>query len=169
MIGPAFRIQSGLTYKELLLVVAMFGILWFIAYPNFISFDAISMQAEAKTNLRAAATAQKAYKNSFGRNAVSFKELVGFRPQNNRRYAYILGQDVMQPDAAGAVEIDEHTLPAAVRENRKQQETSDDFTVYAVGRINRKHDFDVWVIDQNLKLSNLFDAAKVTWKEILFE
>jgi len=82
-------VQKGFTLIELMIVVAIIGILAAIAIPNFIKFQARSKQSEAKANLKAIFTAQKAFYQEKDRFSTLTGE-VGFEPERNNRYAYFL-------------------------------------------------------------------------------
>src|SRR3981189_2214274 len=83
------RLESGFTLIELMIVVAIIGILAAIAIPNFIKFQARSKQSEAKANLKAIFTAQKAFFQEKDRFS-SLTGEVGFEPEGNNRYASFL-------------------------------------------------------------------------------
>ena len=57
----AMRKQEGFTLIELMIVVAIIGILAAIAIPNFIQYQMRSRTSEAKTNLSAIKTSQLAF------------------------------------------------------------------------------------------------------------
>src|SRR3954464_8882421 len=82
-------VQKGFTLIELMIVVAIIGILAAIAIPNFIKFQARSKQSEAKANLKAIFTAEKAFFQEKDRFS-SVSGEVGFEPERNNRYAYFL-------------------------------------------------------------------------------
>jgi type IV pilus assembly protein PilA len=81
------KIKSGFTLIELMIVVAIIGLLAALAIPNFIKFQAKSRQSEAKTNLKALYTAQKAYYGDKQAYCTAMG-IIGFLPERNNRYEF---------------------------------------------------------------------------------
>src|ERR1700750_2765828 len=81
------KLQRGFTLIELMIVVAIIGILAAIAIPNFIKFQARSKQSEAKANLKSLFTAERAFFQEKDKYSPYVGE-VGFSPERNNRYAY---------------------------------------------------------------------------------
>jgi type IV pilus assembly protein PilA len=83
------RSKKGFTLIELMIVVAIIGILAAIAIPNFLKFQAKSKMSEAKTNLGAIYTGQLSYfgeQNSYGNFAA-----INWSPSGTPRYHFALG------------------------------------------------------------------------------
>src|SRR5450631_320842 len=83
-------LKRGFTLIELMIVVALIGILAAIAIPNFMKFQAKSKQTEAKANLKAVFTAQRSQFQEHDKYLITVGEL-GFNPERGNRYWYSLG------------------------------------------------------------------------------
>ncbi|MBS2029370.1 MAG: prepilin-type N-terminal cleavage/methylation domain-containing protein [Deltaproteobacteria bacterium] len=81
------KMKKGFTLIELMIVVAIIGILAAIAIPNFIKFQARSKTGEAKSNLKGYFTAEKAYYQDHDVFCSDMTK-VGFNPERGNRYAY---------------------------------------------------------------------------------
>jgi type IV pilus assembly protein PilA len=81
--------DRGFTLVEVMIVVAILGILAALAIPSFLRFQARSKQAEVKTNLKAVFTGQKSAFSNRDRYSTSVAEL-GFAPERGNRYRYEL-------------------------------------------------------------------------------
>ena len=80
----SLRNRKGFTLIELMIVVAIIGILAAIAIPNFLRFQAKSKQSEARELLSSIYTAEVSYfaeQNTYGPLAT-----VGFTPASSPKY-----------------------------------------------------------------------------------
>ncbi|QAT87516.1 pilin [Corallococcus coralloides] len=169
MMNRLFRKKGGFTLIELMIVVAIIGILAAIAIPNFIRFQAKSKQSEAKTNLKAIFTAQKAYFGEKDKYQVNFT-VIGFDPEAGNRYSYGMATGCNAPvDAtptarrAGAIAgcigqdaLKFPTAPAAADAVNAVgvNPTIDDcpncsFNATAVGNVDNDPEGDTWGITSN--------------------
>ena len=97
--------NKGFSLVELMVVVAIIGILASIAVPSINKYMAKARQSEAKTNLGSLYTAEKAFAAEYTRFHSAF-QAVGFSPEGRMRYNVGFG-------AAGvnAAAVDGYILP----------------------------------------------------------
>ena len=138
------RNRKGFTLIELMIVVAIIGILAAIAIPNFLKFQAKSKQSEAKTNLKAIFTAETAYfgeNNSYGTFAQANWQPVGTK----QLYYYTIG---------GGGGDDFGTAPAGGGWVRTPGWTTANFTAGAQANIDADPLIDAWTITPANDLTN---------------
>ena len=145
------RSKKGFTLIELMIVVAIIGILAAIAIPNFLRFQAKSKQSEAKGNLAGIFTGQTAYQaenNRFG----SLSEIAWAPIGTSIRYTYFSGTDT-----AGFVANPAYTAPTGVGFTASTADNPQMFTAGAVGNIDTDSFLDQWTINDVKTLVSVSD------------
>jgi type IV pilus assembly protein PilA len=169
--------NKGFTLIELMIVVAIIGILAAIAIPNFMRFQAKSRQAEAKSNLGAIYTAIEAFRVEYGTYTTDLS-VMGWLPSGSPRYNYGFQVDnfdpagLLVPRGAGVSAGYNSTdlLPGAVltymtKYDGSQLQASDlpataavdvsNFTVGAVGNLDNDDTTDQWTLSLARQLTNV--------------
>jgi type IV pilus assembly protein PilA len=136
---------KGFTLIELMIVVAIIGILAAIAIPNFLKFQAKAKQSEAKTNLAAVFTAQTSYFSEQGVYGGSFVD-INWAPSGTPRYGYGLSTNQL-----GNATFDGTAVAACGGGNV----TANAFTSCARGNVDNDVSFDEWYINDIKTLLNV--------------
>jgi len=145
--------KKGFTLIELMIVVAIIGILAALAIPDFMKMMAKSKQSEARTNLSAIYTMQSSYfgthntfGNTFGR--------IGWSPSGQNLYAYYIADQTIEahPEKGGA---DSECSATNV------ETTQLAFTVSACANIDSDETRDNWWIDDSKDFENSPDDVEV--------
>jgi len=163
----AFRKQEGFTLIELMIVVAIIGILAAIAIPNFIAYQAKSKQAEAKVALGAIFTSAVAYQAETVPNTYVARNIgqIGYTPSGQPRYSFWYGVDpagltgapTVFPGAPAAIPggCDTTASPANTAAGGGPVASSaTGFTAGAIGGIDGDIACDEWHMNDQRSLTN---------------
>ncbi|MGH7230682.1 MAG: type IV pilin protein [Nitrospiraceae bacterium] len=139
----SLRSNKGFTLIELMIVVAIIGILAAIAIPNFLRYQATSRQAEARTNLGGIYVAETA---SFS-NTGTYDQFsnVGFvLSGGSNRYTYRSGQGDVINGINGAVAENAACQAAAMA---PAPPSAIGFTATAVANLDSDANIDHWFVN----------------------
>ena len=140
------KLARGFTLIELMIVVAIIGILAAIAIPNFLRFQARARQSEAKTNLKAYFTAAKSMYAERGQLNCGF---CGYLPESGNRYTYRAHDGTAEVSVVGSAggSVSDSTAAAV-------NTSLGTFTANAVGNIDTDTNVDEWGVNDANVLCN---------------
>lgn len=98
------RPRRGFTLIELMIVVAIIGILAAIAIPNFLRFQARARQSEANSNLKTLFIGMRTYQRIPSQGI----RVPGFAPERGNRYSYMLSDPCANYEDRATVDIQRH-------------------------------------------------------------
>jgi len=148
--------HKGFTLIELMIVVAIIGILAAIAIPNFLKYQAKSKQSEAKTNLKGIFTSETAYFGEANMYSQDFLT-IGFGLAGDTAKAYDFTVGTVWTGfhgTAGPASVTWTTNPGVTA-------TRNFFTAGACGNIDADDTLDQWNVNANNLLTNPVNDVNV--------
>lgn len=146
------RLSRGFTLIELMIVVAIIGILAAIAVPNFLKFQARAKQSEVKMNLKAFYQATKAYFAANGEWACGF---CGWSPEPGFKYTYLMGGANTKTATGNTCTAASGSVTGLAQTNPNPSSgAAGGFTAGAVANIDGDTSCDGWTINDANLLSN---------------
>ena len=160
--------QKGFTLIELMIVVAIIGILAAIAIPNFLRYQAKSRQTEAKTNLGGIFVAETSY---YGENArySDFSDIGFALAGTSNRYSYRTMKTTQSGTTvtAGGIQIIAAGIGAAAAEGSPGAASGTGagvggFTATAAANLDSDTTLDQWHVNDVKSNLNAADSDDVT-------
>ena len=142
--------QKGFTLIELMIVVAIIGILAAIAIPNFLTYQAKAKQSEAKVNLGAIGTNAEAWRAERDTYIATVAQL-GWLSQGTTRYGYSYNALLVSPSTAPESLCTLATRNAA---GASAAATAAAFTAFATGEVDSDVTCDIWTYTELRVLAN---------------
>ena len=142
----SIRNDKGFTLIELMIVVAIIGILAAIAIPNFLAYQARAKQSEAKTNLGGIYTSQVGYFGEYSSYTGDFAALGYTVAGTTGRYNFSVGGSTGTTTVGVAVPAGCSHAAAAVGTIA--------FTAEAVGNVDSDAACDIWTMNDVKTLAN---------------
>ena len=145
------RLKSnrGFTLIELMIVVAIIGILAAIAIPNFMTYQAKARQSEAKVGLGGIFTTATSYFAENGTYSLlsSGAGALGYSPAGSPKYSFSYGGSTINNGATASVCGGNTTVTPSVMADVG-------FTAGAMGNIDGDTTCDEWIINDIRILTN---------------
>ena len=142
------RGDQGFTLIELMIVVAIIGILAAIAIPNFMTYQAKARQSEAKVGLGGMFTSATAYFAENNSYLAPDQALLGYSPSGSPKYNFWYNSFALTP--AGSSGTCASSAPASPIGTT----TATGFTAAATGNIDGDPTCDEWTMDDTRHLNN---------------
>ncbi len=161
---PNITKERGFTLIELMIVVAIIGILAAIAIPNFLRFSGRARQSEAKMMLAGMVRAQYAHRQDHGRFTDNIAAMI-WNPTGSPVYVYGFTSDNSSSGCNDTSEcgsgfrtdkmIDAFGVPLTSAELPPSAATDNQFTIGATGNLDNDSTLDTWTLNTSNVLINV--------------